>query len=793
MATSDAQALLLQVSADLSSLERQMRRAGVIVEQGAHAAESHLTSMGRNVEGSLGRVGAAFRAVFDSSRLRVLEEGGARISVFGSALEHLGPAGIAAGAGIAALALGLEQAHQAGEFATALTRAATAAHVSTTALQEYRFALRAAGGEERNADEALASFAVTLGNAQGGMRRAALAFHQIGIGPEELRNIHGVDAGIQAVAEHLGHLDTAARAAALSRVGLAGMAPLVEAGVERMREFRAEAERIGVVMDENVIRRAAAANEQFETLAQVVHIQLMTAFADLAPVLNTLVEAAAHMAQIFGDIVSSISTVERRTQSYLERRHQVLIAESQPTLGNQALDLLIPTRRADRIQELEQTDLELGRRQNTAVTPPAVAGDHLTPPPSHQAHAPEDHSQQALDQAMEALLTAQRAELEAQLANTHDVEERGRIQDQIIGLERQQQAAALRKRIDALEADRHITAAARAEAIGNLRAADLIDQHVANLRTQAQDDQTALDASAHDLAIVTQSHGYSLDILNAQQGMATTMQERREIETRILRIRQQEERDALEQQIAEQHLRPDEAGRLRQGLGDRQQSEITSLNFNTRGPLEQLSATIPRTAAEMNEALQNVAATGLTALTNGLVDAITHVHSLGDAFKQVVTQIIADLLRIEIQRGIEGPLLNILGSVLGVPAASALSPISVVPGGISIPVGANAGGTDNWRGGLTLIGERGPELLNLPRGAQIMSNDKLRAMAAGGHAGRLASDLRVSINLEGANGDETIRRIAYQAAAQGVQQAVAISRKQAPSWVAQRQTEGRNF
>ena len=35
--------------------------------------------------------------------------------------------------------------------------------------------------------------------------------------------------------------------------------------------------------------------------------------------------------------------------------------------------------------------------------------------------------------------------------------------------------------------------------------------------------------------------------------------------------------------------------------------------------------------------------------------------------------------------------------------------------------GRNAGGTDNWRGGLTWVGESGPELVNLPRGSEILS------------------------------------------------------------------------
>ena len=42
--------------------------------------------------------------------------------------------------------------------------------------------------------------------------------------------------------------------------------------------------------------------------------------------------------------------------------------------------------------------------------------------------------------------------------------------------------------------------------------------------------------------------------------------------------------------------------------------------------------------------------------------------------------------------------------------------------------GHNAGGTENWRGGLTWVGEAGPELALLPRGTQISSNQESRQM-----------------------------------------------------------------
>lgn len=50
-------------------------------------------------------------------------------------------------------------------------------------------------------------------------------------------------------------------------------------------------------------------------------------------------------------------------------------------------------------------------------------------------------------------------------------------------------------------------------------------------------------------------------------------------------------------------------------------------------------------------------------------------------------------------------------------------------------LGANANGTDNWRGGPTMVGERGPELVNLPQGSSVMSNHKMMAALAGNNGG----------------------------------------------------------
>jgi phage-related protein len=46
-----------------------------------------------------------------------------------------------------------------------------------------------------------------------------------------------------------------------------------------------------------------------------------------------------------------------------------------------------------------------------------------------------------------------------------------------------------------------------------------------------------------------------------------------------------------------------------------------------------------------------------------------------------------------------------------------------------------AAGTTNWGGGVAMVGERGPELVNLPRGSQVYTAQQTSAMMAGGVAG----------------------------------------------------------
>jgi hypothetical protein len=117
-------------------------------------------------------------------------------------------------------------------------------------------------------------------------------------------------------------------------------------------------------------------------------------------------------------------------------------------------------------------------------------------------------------------------------------------------------------------------------------------------------------------------------------------------------------------------------------------------------------------------AMQGVAdAVGAVGLTDGL-------YSFRDAARGVFSQValqgknLGDVLR------------TTLGSWLGNAANSLFnSGFDALWGAIGLPAFAN--GTTNFAGGLALVGERGPEIVNLPRGADVYTNSESRRMASG--------------------------------------------------------------
>lgn len=89
-------------------------------------------------------------------------------------------------------------------------------------------------------------------------------------------------------------------------------------------------------------------------------------------------------------------------------------------------------------------------------------------------------------------------------------------------------------------------------------------------------------------------------------------------------------------------------------------------------------------------------------------------------------------------------------------------------GGIT---GLFADGTESAPGGLAIVGERGRELVNLPRGSQVVPNHRTESMlAANGNrsGGGQSGPVPLNVHIQGANGDDHVRKLVEQGVAAGL-------------------------
>jgi len=117
-----------------------------------------------------------------------------------------------------------------------------------------------------------------------------------------------------------------------------------------------------------------------------------------------------------------------------------------------------------------------------------------------------------------------------------------------------------------------------------------------------------------------------------------------------------------------------------------------------------------------------------SAMKSSLQGAFTGLISGAQSFNDALGNVIASLAEMAANAAFQ----SLWNSVSGNALFSGLGAI--------FGVGANANGTSYWQGGLTSVNERGGEIINLPRGSQVIPHDISKEMArdaAGGGGARV--------------------------------------------------------
>lgn len=187
-------------------------------------------------------------------------------------------------------------------------------------------------------------------------------------------------------------------------------------------------------------------------------------------------------------------------------------------------------------------------------------------------------------------------------------------------------------------------------------------------------------------------------------------------------------REALERLLAT--LDPAEAKALQfaQGIavlkGALKEGVIDQDEYNLR--VEQLNKSLEQTPVKSGSA-----ASGLSKLTDELGKGKDAAQTMADDLNSSIGSLIdrigggTDVLR---EFAVE------LFKIFAVKGISKILGGNDWAGSV-LKIPGNALGTDNWRGGLSWVGERGPEVVNLPRGAQVIPNNRLEGAFGGGGGG----------------------------------------------------------
>jgi hypothetical protein len=260
-----------------------------------------------------------------------------RAGALGGALQGMGGVGLAAAAGIGALTValgaGLARAREAVRAFDGVAQAADRIGIATDALQELRFAGQQAGATTDQVDDALKELAIRAAEAAAGTGEAREAFDRLGISQDEVRaNLGDLDGLFRLIAQRFSTLRTEADGVLTAEqlFGGAGgeyLVNLLRQGADRIAEFRDEARSLGLVIENDVLRRSQDMARQLDVASQVIETNLNSAFVDLAPILLSTAQLFADIARAVADLVDGFRDLENRSSRGLRERLQSLRTE----------------------------------------------------------------------------------------------------------------------------------------------------------------------------------------------------------------------------------------------------------------------------------------------------------------------------------------------------------------------------------------------------------------------------------------------------------------------------------
>ncbi|MBB4859468.1 tape measure domain-containing protein [Novosphingobium chloroacetimidivorans] len=338
------------------------------------------------------------------------------------------------------------------------------------------------------------------------------------------------------------------------------------------------------------------------------------------------------------------------------------------------------------------------------------------------------------------------------LQETVDLGEKLKLQREILALQTEEKLDAIQQRVTSGQLTKAgaETLTAKTKELAAIEEANIV---AANTREVAERTRKLAEEDAELAADKLRTEA---DLLEDRAKVARTTSKQHQLELDALQKRQ--EADRLEFQVRRQQYEADlillgltrdridsmlaqmdktfEDGQQRQT--DEKTREQSKDNPSVRGRIKEHADSF----GTLNAQLGDIANGALDDITSGFTDAIMGAKSFQEAIGDMAKSVIASLIKMAVQFVI----FEAIGQALGIKGLgkSALG-ISKQPSpGVS--VGRNVAGTNNWRGGLTTVGENGKELVYLPGGSQIAPNNLLSTALQQNTQGRASAGNTTVIN-----------------------------------------------
>lgn len=569
------------------------------------------------------------------------------------------------------------------DYAGSLGEVASQLGVTTTQLQIFRYAAGQNGIATETMDKSLAKLTLSLNKAASGSSATIKAFNALGVNSEMIKRADPSEVLAQ-IADRAKEMGGTSRIAAAGAVVLGKnvmqLAPLLDQGSAGMNQLAADARRLGIVLTEEQIARADETADKIAALKNVLMVRIAGVVADNAGAIIGLANALVKLVGMLGTALrayqafvagmnlaggqlkaldptnSRAGRAEGRLQSAVARSQLYDLRSQQAGRGSAA----------DRAARLRRG---LGMKAPGAPKPPPMpeipqflasgggggsrkrgggggrsAEDIAAEAQRKRIKAENDAYQFAQDQAR-----ANQDILRATLELSTDYVERRGIQLDIMDAERAAYKAELDHNVKLYELSKGEEGQSRAQAdvlLALYDKKDALERQAleAQVQAQAYEDSTRLDALTLEL---------DRDRLESEAQLAETAKEQRAVQLRLLDLSYQQERQRLEAVLADKQATfaaKEEARRRLSALSERYDNDRRNVVNSTRGPLEQYMADLPTTTAKWEEALENVKVNGLQGLEDALVDVAMGTKTVGQAFRDLASSIIADLLRIQIRK-----------------------------------------------------------------------------------------------------------------------------------------------